>query len=157
MRHHLYAGQTKCWKVVKPERPAVGLALYENEVARLPGFFQAFQPIGNNLALTLAPVRSLFRDQGRAQPVARRRCAIGQVIGDLEASRSLLGDTQVEEVLPGQQLVRCEINEVSLLRCVCSGCDSDAEAALGNNSARVMPIASTICSREQPAKQLSKT
>ena len=48
--YHLYAGQTKGWKVVVPERPAVGLALHDNEITRLPGFFQAFQSIGNNLA-----------------------------------------------------------------------------------------------------------
>ena len=32
------------------ERPAVGLALHEDQVPRFTGFFQAFQSIGNDLA-----------------------------------------------------------------------------------------------------------
>ena len=47
--YHLYAWQTKGGKVVKPERPAIGFTLHEDEIACLPGFFQAFQSIGNNL------------------------------------------------------------------------------------------------------------
>src|SRR5258708_8088806 len=57
--YHLHAGETEGRKVMEPERPAVGLALHDDEVASLPGFFQTFQPISNNLACPLPPVQSL--------------------------------------------------------------------------------------------------
>ena len=54
--HHLHAGQTKGWKVMVPERPAVGFSLNDDKIAGLPGFFQTFQSIGDDLALPFAPV-----------------------------------------------------------------------------------------------------
>src|SRR5260370_41772009 len=43
--------------------------------------------------------------------MSRRRGSIGQVIGNLEAAGTFLGDVQVQEVLPMQQFVLRKINE----------------------------------------------
>src|SRR5258708_36231114 len=43
--YHLYTGQTEGWQVMVPQRPAIGFALHEDEVARLPGLVQTLQPL----------------------------------------------------------------------------------------------------------------